>query len=432
MVRVVFLHPDLGIGGAERLVVDCALALESRGHSTTLLTAHHAPPHCFPETLPGGLCQVVARGDWLPASLLGRCKALCASIRMLYLTLYLLLWLPCDLVVLDQVSTPMLLLWLWGKPCLFYCHFPDLLLCTGRGLLKAVYRLPLDWLEEFTTGLADTIMVNSKFTMRVFRKTFTSIKKEVSVLYPSLPVAVFNQEGSQPSSVPDFDGITFLSINRYERKKNIGLAINALSQLSLGSLDKSRLIIAGGFDPRNPENIQHFTELKKFSRIKGVEDKVIFLKSPSDAEKVWLLKHSTVLVYTPSGEHFGIVPLEAMFCGVPVLARNSGGPEETVVPRRTGWLEEEEGFCRVMEAIHGLPTQELQQMGAQGRARVERLFSSQAFTDSLELQVLKTIEEKDHKKGRTANIAANLALAFHFGLAMAVLYWMIFQPLPNT
>ena len=41
MVRVAFLHPDLGIGGAERLVVDAALALKSRGHEVTFVTAHH-------------------------------------------------------------------------------------------------------------------------------------------------------------------------------------------------------------------------------------------------------------------------------------------------------------------------------------------------------------------------------------------------------
>ena len=50
MVRVVFLHPDLGIGGAERLVIDAALALKSRGHEVTFVTAHHDDRHCFPET----------------------------------------------------------------------------------------------------------------------------------------------------------------------------------------------------------------------------------------------------------------------------------------------------------------------------------------------------------------------------------------------
>lgn len=51
MVRVVFLHPDLGIGGAERLVVDAAVALRSQGCAVQIWTAHYDPAHCFSETL---------------------------------------------------------------------------------------------------------------------------------------------------------------------------------------------------------------------------------------------------------------------------------------------------------------------------------------------------------------------------------------------
>lgn len=53
MVRVLFLHPDLGIGGAERLVVDAALALKGKGHSVSFITNHHDPEHCFEETRDG-------------------------------------------------------------------------------------------------------------------------------------------------------------------------------------------------------------------------------------------------------------------------------------------------------------------------------------------------------------------------------------------
>ena len=53
--KIVFLHPDLGIGGAERLVVDAALALKSRGHSVHFVTNHHDPNHCFEETTNGQL-----------------------------------------------------------------------------------------------------------------------------------------------------------------------------------------------------------------------------------------------------------------------------------------------------------------------------------------------------------------------------------------
>ncbi len=46
----------------------------------------------------------------------------------------------------------------------------------------------------------------------------------------------------------------------------------------------------------------------------------------------------TALLYTPDREHFGIVPLEAMSIGLPVIAVNSGGPTESVLHEKTGFL----------------------------------------------------------------------------------------------
>jgi len=54
-LNIVFLHPDLGIGGAERLVVDAALALKSTGNNISFITSHHDRSHCFPETIDGSL-----------------------------------------------------------------------------------------------------------------------------------------------------------------------------------------------------------------------------------------------------------------------------------------------------------------------------------------------------------------------------------------
>ncbi len=49
----VFFHPDLGIGGAERLVVDAALGLQNRGHKVVIFTSHCDPSHCFDEVRDG-------------------------------------------------------------------------------------------------------------------------------------------------------------------------------------------------------------------------------------------------------------------------------------------------------------------------------------------------------------------------------------------
>jgi hypothetical protein len=40
-------------GGAERLVVDATLGLQSLGHSVDIYTSHHDPSHCFDETRDG-------------------------------------------------------------------------------------------------------------------------------------------------------------------------------------------------------------------------------------------------------------------------------------------------------------------------------------------------------------------------------------------
>ena len=98
------------------------------------------------------------------------------------------------MIFLIKVSTPLPLLRLLGLPTIFYCHYPDLLLSTDRtSLLKRLYRLPLDWLEQWTTGLADILLVNSNFTKEVFKDTFTRLNRvpPPAVLYPSLATAIF-------------------------------------------------------------------------------------------------------------------------------------------------------------------------------------------------------------------------------------------------
>jgi alpha-1,3/alpha-1,6-mannosyltransferase len=51
--HVIFFHPDLGIGGAERLVIDAAVGLQSRGHKVTIFTSYCDPNHCFDEARDG-------------------------------------------------------------------------------------------------------------------------------------------------------------------------------------------------------------------------------------------------------------------------------------------------------------------------------------------------------------------------------------------
>jgi len=52
--NIVIAHLDLGIGGAEQLVVHIAKLVKDSGHQIRLLTTHHDCNHCFEETKPNG------------------------------------------------------------------------------------------------------------------------------------------------------------------------------------------------------------------------------------------------------------------------------------------------------------------------------------------------------------------------------------------
>ncbi|OMJ23118.1 Alpha-1,3/1,6-mannosyltransferase ALG2 [Smittium culicis] len=166
-----------------------------------------------------------------------------------------------------------------------------------------------------------------------------------------------------------------LSINRFERKKNLSLAIKTFSKvLDSKYLNYSKksdedspmtnivLIVAGGYDPNLPENVDHLGELiettkeenlqyqilwpssysnNKYPRSSSNEKSkglVLFLPSFSDNVRSYLFKIASVALYTPENEHFGLVPVESMYMSVPVIAVRSGGPKETIVDGKTGFL----------------------------------------------------------------------------------------------
>ncbi|KRZ53970.1 Alpha-1,3/1,6-mannosyltransferase ALG2 [Trichinella nativa] len=359
--RIAFLHPDLGIGGAERLVVDAALSLKKSGYDVCLFTSHHDLQHCFPETANGTL-SVVVSGDFIPRSIFGKCNAVCAYLRMIWLGLFVLLFskFRFDVAFVDQISVvvPLLRLFSRGK-IIFYCHFPDQLLSERSSVVKSFYRFPIDQLEDYSTSIAHCILVNSKFTQEVCLKTFKSFERHscVHVLYPSFNASLLSVEKLSPISetvVPRNRKYYFLSLNRFEPKKNVELAIyaflNLRETLTEEYRDAVQLVVAGGYDPQLKINLDYFAHLLKLCKRLNLNNFVSFVESPTEELKISLISNCTALLYTPSNEHFGIVPLEAMYCQVPVIACNSGGPMETVLHEKTGYLvpSDPQAFADVM------------------------------------------------------------------------------------
>lgn len=117
---------------------------------------------------------------------------------------------------------------------------------------------------------------------------------------------------------------------------------------------------------------------------------VLFIPSFSEAQRQYLLSESTCLLYTPENEHFGIVPLEAMVSGLPVLAIRSGGPMESIVHQKTGMLLESDPVvfsAALYRLLFQMTDTERNEMGKAGRERVESQFSLTAFSAALKRMV---------------------------------------------
>jgi len=100
MKKVAILHPDLGIGGAENLIINVALALESKGYKVKIYTPHFDPERCFSECKQ---LDIEVRGNWFPRTIFGRFIALCAYIRMLFCAIWVCLFMgnTYDYFILD-------------------------------------------------------------------------------------------------------------------------------------------------------------------------------------------------------------------------------------------------------------------------------------------------------------------------------------------
>lgn len=398
-LKVTFIHPDLGIGGAERLVLDVANALSKHGHEVSFVTNHCDKSHAF-EEIKNDEFPVEVIGDWLPRSFAGRFQAFCAYMRMVYLALMYVFFIKkeADVYVVDQIPVAIPILKWTGKKIVYYCHHPDLLASPPGGCLKKMYRAPIDWIECSCTAEASVLLVNSQYTASVFRKTFPKIMKPLKILYPTISksfqeaVSKIKRVEKITELVPEIneykpDDVVFLSINRFHPAKNLELAINAMDylkqRLQPNKFDKVHLIIAGGYDPQSSVNARYFSELVNITNSKGLEKRIIFLKSPSDKLKADLLLASDCLVYTPVNEHFGIVPLEAMACAKPVIACNSGGPRETVTHGVTGYLchPVPSDMAECMEML--LDKEHRKVLGEVGKKRLQDMFSWNIFSEAV-------------------------------------------------
>ncbi len=136
-----------------------------------------------------------------------------------------------------------------------------------------------------------------------------------------------------PKPATGTGGDRLLYVGRVVERKGVGNIVEAL-----GSLPGVTLDIAGGPPQDQLDGDVEIARLRRIASRVGVLDRVRFLGAVSRAEVPALMRAADVVVDVPWYEPFGIVPVEAMACGRPLVGSAVGGLLDTVLPGVTGEL----------------------------------------------------------------------------------------------
>jgi glycosyltransferase involved in cell wall biosynthesis len=205
--------------------------------------------------------------------------------------------------------------------------------------------------------------------------------------------------GFEPGTPSDRFGSFFLLAGRIMWTKNIELGIEAFfeARKESAALSGFRLIIAGMVDRKSEPYLERLRQLA--AQDPGA---IEFRTRVSDHELSELYRTAYASLFTAFNEDWGIVPLESMAFGKPVVCTNSGGPREYIIDGKNGFLtapdvKEFAGRIRQLAENPDL----CRAMGLEGAATA-RSFSWQRFTNCIDAAVDEVVRRLPAQDGKLA------------------------------
>jgi glycosyltransferase involved in cell wall biosynthesis len=157
-----------------------------------------------------------------------------------------------------------------------------------------------------------------------------AVRNRITVVPSGVDVEHFTPEGPVAEKG---DRPRVLCVGRLVPRKGFDTVVRALA-----AVPDAELVIAGGPVAEDLSADPEAARLRRLAERFGVADRVRLIGAVARPDMPALLRSADLVVCTPWYEPFGIVPLEAMACGVPVVASAVGGFLDTVVDGATGTL----------------------------------------------------------------------------------------------
>lgn len=293
----------------------------------------------------------------------------------------------------------------YGIPLVITVHSLEPLRPWKREQLGGGYDFSL-WVEKTALEMADAVIAVSEETKRDILSLFNVREERISVIHNGIDLAEYKptrDDDALRALGVDPARPFMLFVGRITRQKGIIHLVRAIRHLNPGF----QIVLCAGA-PDTPEIAAEMQQAVAAAREHHGE--IIWIeKMVSRPEAIALYSGATVFVCPSIYEPFGIINLEAMACGTPVVASAVGGIKEVVVDGETGFLvplrqmtespfeaTEPEVFAADLATKVNLLMADPElaaKMGAAGRRRAEELFGWDAIarkTEGLYRNLLKS------------------------------------------
>ena len=248
-----------------------------------------------------------------------------------------------------------------------------------------------EWLEPDVGRRAATIVATCSDEAFELKKLGVP-PRNITVIPCGVDLEHFSPDGNREERRRRF---RVLSVGRLVPRKGVGTVIEAVGRLAGDGLDVELVVVGGGGGPADGTPDPELERLAGIARDTGAAAHVELRGQVPQARLPELYRSADVVVCAPWYEPFGIVPLEAMACGVPVVASSVGGLIDSVVDGATGRHVPPRDVEAVADAVRGLLLDEplRRALGANGRSRMASRYSWSRIAADTERAYLELVSE---------------------------------------